>query len=164
MSDVQYEIDNSSKENQPILQIDSGDPLIDSETLVASGLANLIANAHNQTLLNNLTNSPFYNEAAALVHNDLASKLNIALDNNHISDINENISDINYNKSIPSISEISNISEQSIEVHVNNLEVLNKLSEYITILESANNISEKNYDYKVFFYWGTKSKRFKYFY
>ncbi len=142
MSDVQDEIDNSSEGNQPILQIDCGDPRIDSENLVASCLANLIANAHNQTLLNNLTKSRYYNDASALIHNDLASKLNIALENNSISGIKDN-------NSISSISEISNISEQYIEVHVNNVEVLNKLSEYIKILESANNISEK--DYKVSF-------------
>ncbi len=139
---VQEEIANSSEGNQPILQIDYGDPLFDSETLISSGLAHLIADTHNQTLLNNLENSRFYNQAVTLVHNDLACKLNNALDN-------KSISDINANNCIPSIGDISNVTDESIEVHVNNVEVLNKLSKYTKILETAEKISEK--DYKVFF-------------
>jgi hypothetical protein len=127
MSQIEQEICDPIKANQPILQIDSEDSNLDSENLVASGLANLIANAHNTSLLNNLLESPHYNKAASLIHHEIANQLNTAVDNNNIS----------------------SVGNQDLEVYMNNPETLNQLSEYVKILETAENISEK--DYKVSF-------------
>ena len=62
-----------------------------------------------------------------LIYDNIAEKLNTAVDNNTISSVDN----------------------QDFEVYMNNTEVLNKLSKYVKILETAEKISGK--EYKVFF-------------
>lgn len=127
MSNVKQEFCDPIQANQPILEIPPENLALDSENLVVSGLANLIANAHNTGLLNKLLESPHYNQAASLVHDNIASELNLELEKNTSSSANT----------------------QNFEIYMNNTEILNKLSEYVKILETAENISEK--EYKVHF-------------
>lgn len=112
------------------LQAEELEDLQETEESVLFGLEKMIGNAHNKYLLNQLTQSPFFDRAARLLHNDFADHLN-----NHFNGRSSG------QKNLQKIFEdfaglLDNSPHQQLAVYAEEPTILNRLSKYVKILRS----------------------------
>ena len=133
---IQTENDNLSE-----IELETSElvDLEETQETTAYGLAEMLANAHNTSIFNQLTQSPYFDRAARLLHEDLALDLtNYGNTRNSGQESVQNIFD-----DIPGL--FHDTQNQQLAVYVEEPHILNKLSRYVKTLEVAEQISEPGY-------------------
>ena len=99
----------------------------------------MLANAHNRSILNELTQSPHFDGAARLLHDDLALDLN-----NYGNARNSGQKNVqNVFSDFPGL--FHDTQNQQLTVYLEEPHILNRLSRYVKTLEVAEQISEPGY-------------------